>query len=113
MAVKVQVVVCTFPDTETAARIGSALVEEALAACINIIPGVRSIYRWEGRICDDAEVMGLIKTTEACFDALRARVVELHPYDCPEVVALPVADGHPAYLDWVRHGTTPNHQPKP
>ena len=95
------VVYCTFPDPEQAAAVARGLVEDGLAACINLIPAVRSIYRWKGEVCDDAEVLGVIKTTAGRFEALRDSLVERHPYDCPEVIAVEVAAGHPAYLEWL------------
>lgn len=98
------VVACllSFPDVETAARIGRALVEEGLAACVNLLGGARSIYRWQGALCDEAEVLAIAKTTAERVSQLTARVVALHPYQVPEVLALPVLDGHAPYLDWVR-----------
>lgn len=98
------VVACliTFPDEDTGARVARALVEEGLCACVNLVPRVRSIYRWQGAVSDDHEVLGIAKTTSARFEALRARVVALHPYDVPEVIALPVVAGSEPYLDWVR-----------
>lgn len=98
----VQVVLVTAPDAETGAALGRALVAERLVACVNLVPGVRSIYRWEGRVEEDGEVLLVIKTRADRLAALRERVVALHPYDVPEVVALPVVGGSPAYLDWVR-----------
>ena len=98
-------VLSTCPDAETAARIGHALVEERLAACVNRLPGVASTYRWQGEIVDDAEVLLLIKTTSERFEALRARLVELHPYDVPEVIALDIDDGNAPYLDWILQET--------
>jgi len=95
----------TAPDVEVAARLGRALVEEGLAACVNIVPGVRSIYKWQGKICDDSEVLCLCKTRPALFDRVRARVSELHPYEVPEILAFAVVDGSPAYLDWLRAST--------
>jgi periplasmic divalent cation tolerance protein len=100
------VVYITAPDADVASRIGRTLVEEELAACCNLVPGVRSIYRWEGVVQDDAEVLMILKTRAALVEALTARVVALHPYALPEVVALPVLSGHAPYLDWVRGGTT-------
>ncbi|HEX8112024.1 MAG TPA: divalent-cation tolerance protein CutA [Kofleriaceae bacterium] len=95
------VVFSTFPDADTAARIARALVEEQLAACVNVVPAVRSIYRWEGNVCDEAETLAVIKTTAERYAALAARITELHPYQVPEVIALPLADGHPPYLAWL------------
>ena len=91
----------TVPDAETGVELARTLVGERLAACGNLIPGIRSIYRWKGEICDDGELLLLLKSTASRFDALRDRVVALHPYDCPEVLAVPVVAGHPEYLDWL------------
>ena len=99
------VILSTCPDTGTAERLGTTLVEESLAACVNVLPGVRSIYRWNDAVQSDEEVLMIIKTTAARLEAARVRLVELHPYEVPEVVALPVADGHHAYLDWVSSST--------
>lgn len=95
----------TCPDTETAAKIARALVEERLAACVNRVHGVHSTYRWQGEVHDDAETLLVIKTTRERFDALRARLVELHPYEVPELVAFEITDGLPAYLDWLARET--------
>ncbi|WIG56741.1 MAG: Periplasmic divalent cation tolerance protein CutA [Rhodanobacteraceae bacterium] len=95
----------TCPDPETAARIARALIEERLAACVNRLPGVQSTYRWQGEIHDDAEVLLLIKTTRERFAALRKRLVELHPYALPELVAIEMAEGLPAYLEWLARET--------
>ncbi len=103
----VLVVLSTFPSVEIAAPIARQLVEEQLAACVNLVPGVRSIYRWDGAVSDDAEVLALIKTTSPRFDALRARLLALHPYEVPEVLALPVTSGAAAYLAWVAASTRP------
>jgi periplasmic divalent cation tolerance protein len=100
------VVLITAPGADKAAEIGRALVEERLAACANIVPGVRSIYRWEGKLQDDAEVLMLVKTRAALFEKLRERVVALHPYSVPEVLALPVAAGAQPYLDWIASATS-------
>ena len=97
----VRVVLVTAPDAEVAASLARRLVEERLAACGNVVPGVRSIYRWQGRVEDDAEVLLVLKTRAERCDALAARVQALHPYELPEVVALPVAGGSIPYLDWV------------
>jgi periplasmic divalent cation tolerance protein len=95
----------TCPDAETAARIARALVEERLAACVNRLPDVVSTWRWQGEIHDDAEVLLIIKTTRERFDALRERLSELHPYELPELVAIEIAEGLPAYLDWLARET--------
>jgi periplasmic divalent cation tolerance protein len=91
----------TCPDAGTATRIARALVEERLAACVNRLPGIQSVYRWQGKVVEDAEVLLVIKTTSERFEALRGRLVELHPYEVPELVAIEVSGGHGAYLDWI------------
>lgn len=96
------VVLVTAPDVDTAAHIARTVVEERVAACGNLLPGLRSVYRWEGRVMDEPEVLLVLKTTHAGFEALRDRIVALHPYDCPEILALPVAAAHTAYAEWVR-----------
>ena len=101
MTEEVRVVLVTAPDAETAAAIGRTLVEERLCACANLVPGIRSIYRWEGRVADEPEVLLVLKTRASRCAAVAARVKDLHPYALPEVVALPVVDGSEAYLDWV------------
>jgi len=101
----VLVALCTFPNGEKAAEVARAIVEQRLAACVNLLPGVRSIYSWKGELCDDAEVLAVIKTSADRFPAMRERIVELHPYDCPEVIATEVCAGHDAYLEWVRENT--------
>lgn len=101
-AADVVVVWVTAPDPSSAETLACALVEERLAACVNLLPGVTSLYRWEGAVQRDTEVLMLIKTTVGGFDRLRTRVLELHPYDAFEVIALPVRDGDERYLDWVR-----------
>ncbi len=99
------VVLVTTPTPERAAEIARALVEERLAACGNVVPGLRSIYRWEGKVEDEPEALLVLKTTRARFDALRARVLELHSYQVPEVLALPVEAGSAAYLEWIGRET--------
>jgi periplasmic divalent cation tolerance protein len=93
---------CTCPDAATGQALADALVGEGLAACVNRLPGVSSTYRWQGKLVTDSEELLLIKTTEARFAPLRERLVALHPYELPELIAVPVAHGHPAYLEWVR-----------
>lgn len=82
-------------------RIARALVEERLAACANLLSPVRSIYRWEGKVEQGEEVLLVIKSTAEAFEALRARVLELHGYACPEIVAWPIGMGHAPYLRWI------------
>lgn len=96
------VVLCTCGGDEEARRISGALVEARLAACVNILPGVQSVYRWQGEIETAAETLLFIKTTSDRFAALRDRIRELHSYDTPEIVALPVTVGSEDYLAWLR-----------
>lgn len=97
-----RIVISTAPP-DKAPELARTLVEERLAACVNIVPAVRSIYRWQGELCDDAEALMLIKTTAAQVGPLAARLGELHPYDVPEVVsvALEAGEGNAEYLAWV------------
>ncbi len=97
----VRLALTTCPDEDTAKALANALVERGLAACVTRLPGVRSVYRWEGRLCEDAEVQLLIKTTEACETALREAIAELHPYEEPEMLILPVTGGSQGYLQWI------------
>lgn len=91
----------TTSGPEEAERIGSALVEERLAACVNIIPGMTSLYWWEGGVQRDTECILVAKTTAEKFDSLTARVVGMHSYDCACVIGLPVDGGNAAFLDWI------------
>ena len=95
------VVLVTCGSAEEAARIARALVEERLAACVNLSSPIRSIYRWEGKLCDEAEVLLVIKTARALFDRVRRTVEKLHSYQVPEVLCLPVIDAAPNYLNWL------------
>ena len=101
------VVLNTCPDLATAERIATTLVEERLAACVNRVTGVASTYRWQGEVQHGNEILLLIKTTGERFDAVRERIVALHPYELPEIVAVDVARGLPAYLDWIARETQP------
>ncbi|RMH92895.1 divalent-cation tolerance protein CutA [Lysobacter pythonis] len=103
------VLIClnTCPDRASAERIATALVEERLAACVNLVPGLLSTYRWQGKIARDDELLLIVKTTAERLDALRTRLVELHPHELPELLAVEASDGLAAYLDWVRAETRP------
>lgn len=91
----------TAPDAQTAARIGRALVDERLIACMNVVPGLTSIYRWKGDVQTDEEVLMLMKTRPGRVHRLRERISELHPYEVPELLVVPVVDGLAPYLRWV------------
>jgi periplasmic divalent cation tolerance protein len=105
MPAKALFVYMTAENRDQARRIGRALVEERLAACVNILDGMESIYWWEGRLEEGREAVLTAKTTEDRLEALTKRVEALHGYACPCVVALPVEGGHPAFLDWIRAET--------
>jgi periplasmic divalent cation tolerance protein len=92
---------CACPDAAVAARIARALVEERLSACVNVLPGIRSFYRWQGAMEEAGEALLLIKTTRAALPALQARLVALHPYELPELLVVEAAGGLPAYLAWI------------
>ena len=89
---------------EEAERIAQALVTERLAACVNVVPGVASVYRWKGAVQKEDELLLVIKTRAEAVEALRARLVALHSYELPEVVVIAIAGGHPPYLDWITEG---------
>lgn len=100
------VVLSTAPDEALARRIAMTLIEEHLAGCVNLIPAIRSIYRWEGKVCDDAEVLLICKTTTARKDEVLAAIRRVHTYACPEAIVLPTADVAAPYLGWLREATT-------
>jgi len=100
------IVLSTVDSAELGESIATALVESGEAACVNIVPGVRSVYRWEGKLCRDAELLLLVKTVEGKFDAVRERIRGLHPYQVPEVLAVPVAAGDADYLRWLREAVS-------
>lgn len=95
------VVLSTVDSIELGRKIANALVEGGLAACVNIIPGVRSVYRWQGRICDEEELLLLIKTTAARFEDVRSRIRGLHTYQVPEVISLPIGAADRDYISWL------------
>ncbi|MGC6488965.1 MAG: divalent-cation tolerance protein CutA [Planctomycetota bacterium] len=97
---EIVVVLCTAP-AEAAEGLARDVVAQRLCACVNVLPAVRSYFRWEGRVDEAEEVLLVAKTTAAAFAALRDRLVALHPYDVPEVLALDVRDGLPSYLSWL------------
>ena len=100
------VVFCSCPDEAVATRLANALVGEGLTACVNRIAGVRSTYVWDGVLHDEPEVLLTIKTVVERYPTLEARIRALHPYEEPEIIALPVVAGSAGYLDWVTRGST-------
>jgi periplasmic divalent cation tolerance protein len=96
-----QLVFTTLPTSDAAVTLARTLVEERLAACANILPAVRSIYRWQGKLQDENEVLLLLKTRSDQLERLKARILELHPYEVPEMLAVPVEAGYSGYLEWI------------
>jgi periplasmic divalent cation tolerance protein len=101
----VLLVFCTCPDAVVAERLARGLVDERLAACVNILPEIRSIYRWEGKVQNDGEVLMMVKTTRSVYPALENWLGQHHPYDVAEILAVPVHAGSGNYLDWVVNET--------
>ncbi|MDY0066636.1 MAG: divalent-cation tolerance protein CutA [Steroidobacteraceae bacterium] len=108
---EVIIVLSTCPDEATAARIAQALVSERLAACVNQVGGVRSCYMWNGELQQDEELLLIVKTTARALPRLQTRLEALHPYELPELVALPATDGNERYLEWVRRCVEPDGSP--
>lgn len=101
-----RVVFVTAPEAKVGSEIARALVESRLAACVNLVPGVSSLYRWEGEVQEDSEVLLVIKTQQSRCAELAERIEQLHPYDVPEVLALPVNGGSESYLSWLQGETS-------
>lgn len=108
MSDDVRIAYVTCPDGDTAEAIATALIDAHEAACVNILPGLRSVYRWQGKVEIDDELLLLIKTTADRIEAVRERVTGLHPDDVPEMIATPVVAGLPDYLTWVHDETRPS-----
>jgi len=102
------VIFCTCPDT-SASTIAHALVEERLVACVNVVSGVKSVYRWEGTVNEDEESLLVLKTTTSRYEEVERRLLEIHPYDVPEVLGLPTCSASEAYVDWLRGAVSENH----
>jgi periplasmic divalent cation tolerance protein len=102
------IVFVTTPDKEEAAAIAERLVTERLAACVNIIPAIESVYRWQGNLTKDQEVFLLIKTNAACYTELEQRIQELHSYTTPEIIALKIERGSNSYLEWLNQSLARN-----
>ncbi len=98
-------ILCTCPDQATAKKIANALVDGSLAACVNILPGLTSVYQWQSQRETAQEHLLLIKTTDAAYTALEQTITELHPYELPEVIAVPIKHGLGAYLGWIAQQT--------
>jgi periplasmic divalent cation tolerance protein len=98
---QILVILVTAPNQEEAVKIGKIVVKERLAACVNIIPVIQSIYRWRGKVLKSQEVLLLFKTTRARYPALEKKIMSIHTYETPEIIALPVKKGLPQYLGWV------------
>jgi periplasmic divalent cation tolerance protein len=106
MSTEVIVVLCACPDEPVAERIARTLVSERLAACVNRLAGVRSVYRWNGAVQDEPETLLLIKSSRERYQELEMRLKALHPYELPEIIALPATIGLDAYLDWIASETS-------
>ena len=106
-SMEVILVFCTFPDAELARQIGTSLVNSKLAACVSLVPGLESIYHWQGKVETSQEVLALFKTTTSFYPELEQRLIELHPYDVPEILAVSPKAVSPAYAQWVGDSTLP------
>lgn len=103
----IYVVYITAGDKDEALSIGKVLVESRLAACVNILENMTSLYSWEGRLQEDHEVVLIAKTTADRFVELKTKVAALHSYECPCILGFPVTEGHPPFLDWIREAVAP------
>ena len=109
MSTNLQLVLCTVPNRECAEQIAEALVAEQLAACVNIIPGIASVYRWKGGMEKDEELLLLIKTSQGMYESLEQRIRALHPYELPEIIAVSIQAGQKDYIKWIENSlTTPS-----
>ncbi len=99
------VVLITAPDQAQGEKIARTLIGERLAACVNLISGVKSFYWWQGKMCEEGELLLLVKTRDGLLEKLTERVKAIHPYEVPEIIALPIFEGLPEYLDWVKRET--------
>ena len=98
-------VLTTAGTADLAQRIAASLVETGLAACVTIVPGIRSIYKWEGKVCDEGEWLLIVKSVRERFEAIRSHIRALHSYQLPEVIAVPISAGDPDYLRWLAEQT--------
>ena len=104
---EVLLVLTNLPDDASARALASHLVDAHLAACVNLLAPATSVFEWEGKVSTEQEIPALIKTTQSRYAALEAAIRDRHPYELPEIIAVPVTHGLPAYLDWVRNETRP------
>lgn len=100
-----RIVLCTIDSIENAKMLAHKLVKEKLAACVNIVSSVTSVYEWKNEICEDDEYLLIIKTKSVLYEKLEAKIKELHPYDIPEIVSLKIDEGSKPYLDWIENNT--------
>ena len=108
----IKIVLCTCPDLDSARHIGTYAIENQLAACVNLITKVESIYSWNNEINRDLEVLTIFKTTEELLDKLESAILELHSYDLPEIIVLPVEGGSKSYLEWIADSTKISDYPR-
>ena len=101
-----KVIFCTVPSKDDGKKIGNILVKERLAACVNIVSGITSIYEWKGELCDDSECLMIIKSRKELFENIKKRIVGNHPYELPEIISLSIDDGLEPYLNWISENTT-------
>lgn len=99
------VIFCTVPSKDDGKKIGNNLVKNRLAACVNIISGLTSIYEWKGELCEDSECLLIIKSRQELFEKIKEEIFSNHPYELPEIVSLPINDGLEPYLDWIKENT--------
>jgi periplasmic divalent cation tolerance protein len=103
MLTDLRIALCTVPDETTAGQIANTLVSEKLAACVNIIPSVVSVYRWKDAVEHGQELLLLIKTSASVWPLLETRILELHPYELPEIIAVPIHSGQTDYIQWIKN----------
>ena len=106
MPTDLRIALCTVPDETTAGQIANALVSEKLAACVNIVPSVVSVYRWKDAVEHGQELLLLIKTSASVWPLLETRILELHPYELPEIIAVPIHSGQTDYIQWIKNNLT-------
>lgn len=101
-----QLILCTCPDQKSARFISNNLITKKLAACVNILPNITSVYEWEGKVVEATEVQLLIKTQAVLFNAVNDEIIRIHPYDTPEVIAIDITQGNSDYMQWLNKVTT-------